>query len=46
MWWVALLVGVIGGLLATRWRDRPARRVDGGTVSEQWLADERRGRQT
>jgi hypothetical protein len=46
MWWVGLLTAGIGALMAVRLRRAPARRVDVGTVSEQWLADERRGRQT
>jgi hypothetical protein len=46
MWWMGLLTAGIGAVMAARLRRGPARRLDVGTVSEQWLADERRGRQT
>jgi hypothetical protein len=46
VWWIGLATAGIGALMAVRMRRAPAKRVDAGTVSDQWLADARRGRQT
>ena len=42
--WIVLLVGIVAGvlMLTTSWRRRD-REVDLGTVSHQWMAEQRMG---